>query len=128
MIQFLTGLYGFFATFPFISFFLIYGIAYVRTRNKKESLLWAVYITFILLLSAVGNLFKVVTGSWNGFWWLLSLLLLVAALLLFLQWKKRGEILPGRVIRSSIFFGFLLFSLSYLILFIAGILLSFAQG
>lgn len=128
MLDILAKIYGFFATFPFISFVLVYAIAFYRTRHQTESLLWAVYITFIFLLSSVYSLFVVVTGTQTGFWILFLLLLLGVTLLLYLQWRKRGEIIPGKLVRTSILFGFFLFTLSYLFLFIAGIIQSMVKG
>lgn len=128
MFDFIAKLYGFFATFPFIPFLIVYVIAVLRTRRPKEAVLWSVYITLFFLLSSVYSLFLVVTGSVVGFWILFFLLVLGASLPLYLQWRKRGEIIPGKVIRSSFFFGFFLFSLAYLILFVTGIINSMFKG
>lgn len=127
MIQFIAGLYGVFATIPFISFFIVLLIAFIITKDKKESLKWSVHISMLFLLSAVAAMFDKITGSFAGFWWITLLLLFFGGLLIWLQWKVRQRILLTRVIRSVWLLGFLVLSFTYVILFFVGIIHYYGQ-
>lgn len=128
MAQFLANVFAAFATLPFITFFVIYFVAYIRTKSKKESVRWAVHITMLLLLFTVSQMFKAITGSAAGFWWMIIVLVIIAGLVLFLQWKIRQQIQLGRVVRSVWYAGFLLFSLAYFILIPVGIIFYYGKS
>lgn len=127
MTQFLANLYAIFATMPFVSFTLIYFIFMYRTKNKMESLKWAIHISMFFLMSAVSVMMNTVTGSTAGFWWIILILIAVGGLLVWLQWKIRQRILLGRVLRTIWYLGFLVFTLSYIILFISGIVVHYQR-
>ncbi len=121
MAQFLADVFAAFATVPFISFVLIYVIAYVRTKSKKESIRWAIHITMLLLLFSVSGMIKAITESTAIFWWMIVLLVVIAVLILFLQWKIRQQINLGKAIRSVWYLGFVLFAVTYIVLIPIGI-------
>lgn len=121
MAQFIADLFAVFATLPFLSFFIIYIIAYVRTKSKKESIRWAINITTLFLLFTVSGMMESITGSTAGFWWMIVILILCAGGLLLLQWKIRQQIYLVKVLRSLWYVSFLLFSITYLILIPIGI-------
>lgn len=121
MAQFLADLFAAFATVPFISFIIIYVIAYTRTKSKKESIRWAIHITMLLLLFSVSGMIKAITDSTALFWWMIVLLVLIAGVIVFLQWKLRQQINIGKAIRSMWYLGFILFALMYIVLIPIGI-------
>lgn len=121
MAQFLADIFALFATLPFISFLIIYFIAFFRTKSKKESIRWAIHITMLFLLFTVSGMMKSITGSTAGFWWVVILLLLFTGGILFLQWKVRQQIQLVRALRSMWIIGFFIFSIMYIVLIPIGI-------
>lgn len=122
MAQFITGIFATFATVPFLSFFVIYLIALIKTKSKKESVQWAIHITMVLLLFSIGGMARTITGSTALLWWLIVIVLLFGGLLAYLQWKKRQIILLGRLLRSVWYLAFFLFMITYIILIPIGII------
>lgn len=128
MAQFLADVFAAFATLPFISFFIIYFIAYIRTKSKKEAVRWAIHITMLFLLFTVSGMIKSITGSIAGFWWMIIALILFAGLIIFLQWKIRQQIQLGRVLRSIWYAGFFLFTVAYFVLIPIGIVFYYGKS
>lgn len=108
--------------FPVIGFVLVFIIVQLWKKDRKKSLAWAVNITNLLLIQAVTASYKVIWPDGASAWWLvLGLFAGLMALLAWLQIRLRGRISLKRISFSAWRLSFLVFSLTYLLLFGTGV-------
>lgn len=123
MVTLLAYLFAFFATVPFFSFFIIYGLLRWRKKEKRSALLWSVHMTTVLLFFSVMVMDRLIReeNEPNALFWIIGFALLVSILLILLQRKIRGQIHILKVLRAVSIALFFLLSASYVFLFVKGI-------
>lgn len=121
VISWLIYIFAALATLPFLTFLIVYFVALRITHHKKHAIQWAMDLTTIWLIIAVGALWQYVWNSFFGWWAVLSLLLLFYLLLLLLQIWIKGNINWGRLGRGGWRLSFVMFSALYVIFFLVGI-------
>ncbi|EXX91851.1 hypothetical protein BG53_13960 [Paenibacillus darwinianus] len=110
-----TQLYAYMAVVPIVPFALVY-IGYAAfAKDKKRALRMAMDVTTALLIGSVTVLFNLIFGSSFGFYGILLILLLGAGLLGNLQYRKRGSVNLGRIVRAVWRLGFFVMGAFYLL-------------
>ena len=117
----LVWAYAAFSVMPFASFALVWAIGYLITRDKKTSLIRAIDISTLFLIGSVSVLFNLVFHSSFGLYLLLLLFCLAFGLIGNLQYRKYGEIYPGKIFRIIWRLGFFGLGAAYLVLMTVGL-------
>ncbi len=107
---------------PYLSFVVIWFIAYYAMRNKKKATGLSIDITAFLLVGAVANQMHKLFGSWLGFWLMLFVILLIIGLIGRKQNELRGQINPARITKIIMRMGFVVLSFLYIVLLILNLL------
>lgn len=121
VINVISHIYAMLAVVPFVSFFIIWLLVFLLSRDKKRSTGAAMDITFILLLGSNAILTERVFGSRFGFWLLVLILLVAAGWIGREQNRLRGKVHIPKLLKIVFRGGFLLLSVVYFILLIASI-------
>jgi len=119
--EWLTNIYAALALFPFLSFPAVWAVVYVILRDKKKSSYLALDVTTVLLLGSVYAMSRQALFSNILFWSVVLLLLIFAGWLGREQNRKRGYIDGWKIFKVVWRFAFLLFSVLYVPLMLAGI-------
>ena len=118
--KFIIDVYAFFSIIPFVPFLIFYFILIFLKYSKKTALDWSVYLTSIFLFGAVSGIIRALFAV-NGFWISLLWVILLACILLFLQWKVKGNLDPVKIFSSTVKLSFITFAVFYLLFFAAGL-------
>lgn len=121
LMDFFIKTYGVMATLPFLSFFLIYFFLLILHKTKKQALNIAIYITSILLLSAVASFLKMIFDLESGLWLTILWVVIIFIVLGFMQWKIKGFFNYKKIILSTLKLSFLTFGVLYILFFIIGL-------
>ena len=119
--DFIVHLYSALALMPYATFVGIWIITYLVTRNKRKSTYLSMDATVFFLFGPVMVLMEQVTGSRLPFWIIVLLILISAGFIGREQNRKRGKVDGTKLFRWMTRTGFLLFSLAYVVLVIAGL-------
>lgn len=122
MVDFFATFVATMVTIPILAVIIIYWVARFVTKNKKRAFHLSVDLSTIFFIIAVHFLIVVIWEK-SFLWLLLILLLLIAMVFVFLQWKFNNEIVFRKVWKGFWRFTFLLFSFSYFLLLIFGLIL-----
>lgn len=122
MVSFFATFIATIVTLPILAIFLVYWITKIITRNKKKSLHLSVDFSTLFFIIAVHYLIINIWGK-SFLWIILLLLIFIGMMFVFLQWKFNEEIIFKKVWKGFWRFNFLLFSLSYFLLVIYGLVL-----
>jgi hypothetical protein len=117
MVSFFAKVLAALALFPLLSFLLISGSIYFKTKDKKEAIQKAIpFTTFLLLISVQTT----ITQIWDvHLWWLLFIFISIIGIgLLCLQYTIRGEINYQRLWQGTVRLTFLFFLPIHILLFI----------
>lgn len=108
-------IYAFFATIPFIPFFIIYYVSLLLNKSKKESINIAFYISCVFFISAVAGQINNIFDIKNSYLLILLLVVLILVGLFFLQKNIKGKINVNRLFTSMLKLSVLLLSVIYVI-------------
>lgn len=114
----LLKIYAFIATVPFILFFIIYYVAYLCKKTKKESFNIASYVSSILLISAVTGQMNILFDIKHNYLFTILIVVFILIVLVFLQKNIKGRIDVIKLITSTLKLTFLLLSIIYIIFLI----------
>ncbi|MDQ0482788.1 DUF3397 domain-containing protein [Guptibacillus hwajinpoensis] len=107
-------------TLPLLAWYLVYIVTVKMTRKKKFSFRLAVDISTIFFILSVH--FIIVELFGHSFLWVILLLMIGAAVgFTVLHWKTKEDIQIHKVIKGAWRFNFLLFSTSYIVLLLIGL-------
>lgn len=125
----IVSTYAFFSAIPFISFFIIWIIAYAVYREKKKSTHMAMDITTFLLLGAVAAMFDRFTPEWlGGLWIILFVILLLFVFFGYMQIRIRGMIDWQKLVRAVWRISFVMLAICYIVLFVIISIINFVTG
>ncbi|MBO2943222.1 DUF3397 domain-containing protein [Paenibacillus sp. F411] len=106
---------------PFIPGGLAYGIAYYRTRDKKQAIRVSMDVTTLFLLISVSALFNILFESRWGFYLTLLLLLITAGIIGGAQNRWKGRVDGRRLFRVVWRLAFVTMSISYILFTFIGV-------
>lgn len=111
---------AFFVTFPILATYIVFWISKKVYRHQWKAIHLAVNWTTILYIFSTFIILKII---YNQYYlsYILVLLISILALIIIIQWKTKTEIIFMRAIKQLWRVCFLLFSASYFILILIGI-------
>lgn len=113
--------YALFSTIPFVSYFLFYYLLILFGKKKEIAKNWSIYITSVLLYSAVTAQLKIMLSLSSGYIFTLTWVVLIIALIVFLQLRLKGSINYSKLLSSTSKLSFLSFGVFYIIFLIIGL-------
>jgi hypothetical protein len=121
LVEWLQMVYKFMALVPFVPFFLIWGMVFWISHDKRKATHRAVDGTTLFLIGSVSLISKQLFGSDFGFWAIVLILLIVIGLAGNLQNRAKGKIDPLKIVKTVLRFGFIFLSGCYIVLLCIGI-------
>lgn len=121
IISWFAELYTILAVVPFVVFFVLWGILYVVTQDKKRATRTSMDVTVLVLIGSVSMMIKQIFNSNFGFWLILLLFLVAAGLIGNVQNRVKGAINPVKMVKLLLRLGFMALSASYLLLVLIGV-------
>ena len=121
MLDFIVYTLSFFITIPFLASLLVYLVSMVLDRNKLKAIHRLVNWTTLLYIIAVTIMLSIIFSlSFIGI--VLILLLAILTIIIFIQWKTKGDVEITRAVKLLWRISFLLFFMLYSSLLLIGIL------
>lgn len=121
MLTIFSNIIAAFITIPLLALIVIYWVSAKVTKNKRKALHLTRDGGAIVFIFAVHYLILVIWEI-SILWMIIILLLLLAIFIMFLHYKKRGDIEFKRVQKVLLRLCFIIFFLAYLILLIYGLI------
>jgi hypothetical protein len=121
LVGWLQTVYTFLALVPFVSFFIVWGIVYGITKDKRKATHRAIDITTLFLIGSVSVLTRHLFGTGFGLWAVILIFLIAGGMLGNLQNRVKGKINFLKITRSLLRFGFVFLSACYVLLLCIGI-------
>lgn len=120
----LVQFFAFFIALPFLAFIAVYYLSAYITKEKKDALLHAIYVTTVCLVLTVTVMLQVIMEFNYGF-----VLIVIVTVFLFLglyalQKSVKGQTDIDRIIRGSIIILFIILTTVYIVLFVSSIIKS----
>lgn len=127
MFALLTWIATVFITLPILTFIVIFIVSKSITKNGQRSARHAVDGSTIFFIIAVYFLNQTIWGQ-SFLWIILLVMIFIAMIVSIVHWKVREEVDFLRIARGTWRLQFLLFSFSYLVLIIVGIVRSIVHA
>ncbi|WP_240416991.1 DUF3397 domain-containing protein [Paenibacillus periandrae] len=121
LIEWLQLVYKYLALIPLVPFFLIWGIVFFISRDKRKATHRAIDVTTLFLIGSVSIVSRYLFNSDIGFWGIILVFLIVCGLVGNLQERKKGKVNPFKITKTLLRFGFIFLSGSYALLLCIGI-------
>jgi hypothetical protein len=122
MTAFVSSIIATFVTIPLFGYIIVFIVSKLLTKKHRKSVGIALDVTTLLLIICVHFL---IIAIWDHslLWLILIILILTASIFVIAHWKIKHEIHLTKVFKSFWRFNFLLFSFTYLVLLIYGLIL-----
>ncbi len=118
-----SGVIATIITLPFLGLFLIFIACRSFVSNKRKSVLLTIDLSTILFIIAVHFLVLVIVGK-SYLWLIILILISICMMFVLMHWKMKQEIDTAKVFKGFWRFTFLLFTLSYCLLMVVGLIQS----
>lgn len=106
---------------PIFATLFIYIISNKIVRHKRKAFHIAInWTTLLYIISTTELLFVIFTKYYIGI--IIGIILLILIIVILYQWKTKTEIVFGKAVKVSWRIYFLLFSISYVLLLVIGII------
>ncbi|WLR52237.1 DUF3397 domain-containing protein [Bacillus tianshenii] len=122
MVSLFSNVIALFITVPLLSLIVIFWVSAKVTRNKKRSFHFMIDVGTIIFILAVHYLVLVIWEI-SILWMIAIFILLLTIFIMFIHYKKRGDIEFKRVRKVVLRLNFLLFSFTYVILLVYGLVM-----
>lgn len=116
-------LYAITAFVPFLWFFILWIVVYLKTRDSKRATKLAMDVTTLLLIGSVSSMYTIIFHNNFGFFMILLFFLIGYGLIGNYQYRLRGAVKHIKIIRLLWRVGFFLLSAVYFLLLIIGIIM-----
>jgi hypothetical protein len=116
------NVYSWLAALPFITFIVIWLVAYFFLKNKKVTTRLSMDITMLFLIGSVSVIWNHLFHAQFGFWLIAMVLLIAFGLIGGYQNHAKGKTDLLKVFRVVWRLGFLTLSMLYIVLLLANIL------
>ncbi|MBE4908831.1 DUF3397 domain-containing protein [Bacillus luteolus] len=118
-----SGIIATIITLPFLGLFLIFIACRSFVSNKRKSVLLTIDLSTILFIIAVHFLVLVIVGK-SYLWLIILILISICMMFVLMHWKMKQEIDTAKVFKGFWRFTFLLFTVSYCLLIVVGLIQS----
>jgi hypothetical protein len=115
------NVYSWLAALPFITFIVIWLVAYFFLKNKKITTRLCMDITMLFLIGSVSVIWNLLFHAQFGFWLIIMVLLIAFGLIGGYQNHVKGKTDLLKVFRVVWRLGFLMLSMLYIVLLLANI-------